>query len=133
MARTGLTPPAGTKVYHTSTSVIWVGDDDIARVVVLPGAKLGLREAEEQLAAFPEELARPRPFLIDMRQIHSMDREARNCFRSRSRGPALALIVESPLSRTIGNFALGLSKMSMPTRLFTSPAEALRWLKGFVS
>jgi hypothetical protein len=44
---------------------------------------------------------------------------------------ATALIISSPLSRAIGNFFLGLNRTSMPTRLFTSEADALAWLSEY--
>jgi len=64
-----------------------------------------------------------------------MDREARRYFAGEETAKvesAAALLIESPLSKAIGNFFMGLNKPIVPTRLFTSEAEALAWLKGFV-
>ncbi len=38
----------------------------------------------------------------------------------------------APLSRAIGNIFMGLNKPDFPLRLFTSDAEALAWLTGFL-
>jgi hypothetical protein len=37
------------------------------------------------------------------------------------------------VARAIGNFFMGLNKPLIPTRLFTSEAEALGWLREFVT
>ena len=77
-----------------------------------------------------------RPILVDLRKMRSMDRGARIVYS----GPqgaryaiALALLVDSPLSRIIGNFFLSLNRSRLyPTRLFTSESDALAWLFGFL-
>ena len=45
---------------------------------------------------------------------------------------AQAIIVDSPVSRLIGSFFLGLNKPPFPTKLFTSEADAVEWLKGYL-
>ena len=45
---------------------------------------------------------------------------------------AVALVVDTPVSRVLGNFYLGLSKPHIPSRLFNDEAEALDWLKRFL-
>jgi len=40
----------------------------------------------------------------------------------------LALYVESSLSRVIANFFIGVSRPSVPTKVFTEMDDALRWL-----
>jgi hypothetical protein len=42
---------------------------------------------------------------------------------------AFAIIIQSPLSRVIGNFFMGLNKPRVPARLFKSEKEAVKWLK----
>jgi hypothetical protein len=99
--------------------------------------------AEETLADAKEQVlhqramidGKPRPFLMDIRQVRSLSRDARSYFASPEAAQvfsATALVVSSPLSRAVGNFFLGLNKPSMPTRLFTSEADALAWLTGYV-
>ena len=41
---------------------------------------------------------------------------------------AAALIVDSPLSRLLGNFFLGINKPKMPVRLCKNEDEALEWI-----
>jgi hypothetical protein len=71
----------------------------------------------------------------DMREIRSITREAR-LFASSADAiqvvKAVALLIGSPVSRVIGNFFLGINKPPYPTRIFTSEAEALSWLKNII-
>ena len=72
--------------------------------------------------------------LIDMTAVTEISKEARDYFankRTASIQRATALLVSSPVSRTIGNFFMGLNKPISPTRLFTDPNKAIRWLHTF--
>lgn len=71
------------------------------------------------------------PILVDLREIKSISKEARDHFSMRGRKPnvtAIAMLVNSPVSKIIGNFFLGLNKPTVPTRLFTSQREAKNWI-----
>lgn len=70
------------------------------------------------------------PVLIDMRGIRSVTREAREYFANEGTRliKAGALIVGSPLNRTLGNIFLWINKPKVQTRLFTNENEALKWL-----
>jgi hypothetical protein len=59
------------------------------------------------------------------RQYHSGEEAARVAI-------AVALIVDTPVSRVLGNSYLGVSKPHLPSQLFTSEADALEWLKGYI-
>jgi hypothetical protein len=113
-----------------------LGADDILRVISLPGAEETLDDAKQILAASQQLMqGTPRPMLVDLRKIRSHSREARQYYaRPEASGStrAAAILVGSPVSRMIGNFALGFNKMAVPTKLFTSEAEALDWLKEFL-
>ncbi len=72
--------------------------------------------------------------LIDMTAISEISKEARDYFaneRTASIQRATALLIGSPVSRVIGNFFMGLNKPISPTRLFTDPHKAIRWLHTF--
>ena len=115
---------------------IWRDSDGIIHAKLKPNIDIGLQDAQEAVRAITTlcEGTR-RPILVDMTELKSMDRAARVHFS----GPetalaesAAALLVSSPLTRAIGNFFMGLNKPLFPTRLFTSEAEALDWLKSFL-
>ncbi len=46
---------------------------------------------------------------------------------------AIAMLINSPGSRIIGNFFLGINKPSVPTKLFNEKNKAIEWLKQFVN
>ena len=71
---------------------------------------------------------------IDMTAISEISKEARDYFaneRTASIQRATALLISSPVSRVIGNFFMGLNKPISPTRLFTDPREAIKWLQTY--
>ena len=72
--------------------------------------------------------------LIDMTTVTEITKEARDYFANERTGSiqrAAALLIGSPVSRVIGNFFMGLNKPSYPTRLFTDPQKAIKWLQTF--
>ena len=72
--------------------------------------------------------------LIDMTRVTEISKEARDYFaneRTASIQRATALLTDSPVSRVIGNFFMGLNKPISPTRLFTDPHKASQWLHTF--
>jgi hypothetical protein len=72
---------------------------------------------------------------VDSRNIKSISKEARKHFSTNGRTTKIncfALIIDSPLSRIIGNFFMGLNKPEIPARLFTSETEAISWLKQYL-
>jgi len=119
----------------TRTAKIWLDADGILRVNTFPGLEDTLDDAKQNVAACAKLAAgKRRPILIDMRNLKAQSREVRAYYT----GPegtklnlAMAILVESPMSRVIGNFFLGFNKMDLPTQLFKSEDEALTWLKGF--
>jgi hypothetical protein len=73
------------------------------------------------------------PLLSDIRQIKSASREAREIFTQPDSEVArsisgMALLVNSTVSRVIGNFFLGFNKPIFPTRIFTNETASRRWL-----
>lgn len=119
----------------TRTSTVRMEADMVARVTIFPGAIQTLADAKENVQAL-ETLSQGRPFraITDIREMRYQDSEARAYYSHPSHTQSLvavAILVGSPMSRLIGNFFMGFNKSSTPTRLFTSEAEALAWLKEF--
>jgi hypothetical protein len=120
----------------TRTARIWLAKDSIGRYVAIPGAEVTLADAEEIHHAIVDLYhGDTHPLLVDIRDVKSASREARQYFaggRDIETTTAVALLVRSPVSRVIGNFFLGLNKPQFPIRTFDSEADALAWLKGFL-
>jgi transcriptional regulatory protein LevR len=119
----------------TSSHKISLHDDGIVKAICITGDETieKARELIETIKKITEN--KTSPLLVDMRQQKSISREARQ-FYSRKETmdtvTALALIVESAISKVLANFFLGLNKPPYPTRLFTVEAEAIEWLKGYL-
>ena len=65
--------------------------------------------------------------LIDMREMKSITREAREYYanqRTSSIQRATALLIKSKVTKVMANFFMGLNKPITPTRMFSEPEEA---------
>jgi len=73
------------------------------------------------------------PHVLNITGIRSTSKDARDYF-SKGDGikhmKSMALITDSPVSRTIGNFFLLLNKPTVPTKIFTKGEEAIEWSKN---
>lgn len=115
----------------------WKGEDGIVRTKIKKGAEVTVEYARENSDAVNSLFTGNKfPLLIDSRGIKSMSREARNQFTTKGRETsalAFAIIIDSPVSRVIGNFFMGINKPAVPTRLFDNEIEAEKWLKPYVN
>ena len=120
----------------TRTATIWLDADGILRIITFPGVEDTIEDAKNNVATCARFTGdKQRPMLVDMRTLKAQSRDVRAYYT----GPesqkiicAAAVLVDSPISRIIGNFFLGFNKMDLPTKLFRSEDEALTWLKGFL-
>lgn len=127
---------ANSKVITTQISKVWMGEDGICRVVLLPGVDIGLEEMKESVAARNQIIENGKaPVLVEMREIKSMSAAARRygaTVESTTNLIALALLESSAIGKMVGNFFINFNRAAVPRRLFNSEAEALAWLKGFL-
>ncbi len=117
-----------TRIFYTSLE-----KDGYILTKVKPDSEILLQDAKDNTAAVIKVSGDSNfPILVDLRQIKSISKEARDHFSMRGRKPhvtAIAMLVKSPVSRIIGNFFLGLNRPTVPTRLFTSEVDAKTWMK----
>lgn len=128
-----------TTIIRTRTASHSIDEFGIFHSIYNPGVEETLADAEENiraLATFAQKTGKRYPLLVDLRRIKSQTREVRSYYA----GPealkvrmATALLVESRISTLIGNFFLTVNGGTVPTKIFTSEAQAMVWLKGFVS
>lgn len=116
------------RAYYT-----WMGSDGIARTQVKTGYAIVLEDAEEN-AKTVNGLFGPDfyPLVIDTRNIKSISKEARDFFSMRgreSRVYGFAILVDSQLSKIIGNFFMGLNRPRVPVKIFTTEKKAIEWCK----
>lgn len=120
-------------VIETKTSRLWIDEEGILHGVIKLQAEEMLDDARANVAAAKELAAGCKMLvIIDMRGMKSITREARDRYagdETWSYSKAQALLVDSPVSRTIGNFAIRLSGHQHPIKLFSSKTAALEWLR----
>jgi hypothetical protein len=125
------------RILTTRTERIWMAPDGILRCECLPVSDHGLEDAKENVRLSAEVIDPARgkvPALIDARSAKAISRDARVYYTGSANAEllvAIALVVDSALSRIIGSFFLGLNKTPFPAKLFTSEDAALKWLRGF--
>lgn len=122
-----------TEPITTRTAKISLREDGLIQTVLnLPNGRESLADAQANIAAVtrlsPE---KRRPLLVDMRAVDGIEREVRAYYSSVEVSTARALLIESLVGQVIANFFISLNKPTVPTRLFTSEAEAVAWLKDF--
>jgi hypothetical protein len=113
----------------------WMGEDGIARTKVKVGSEVKLEHAQENSVVVNSFYVDQKfPLLIDARGIKSITRDARNFFTTNGRKTntlAFAIIIDSSVSKVVGNFFLGINKPAVPTKLFSDETHALEWLYKF--
>jgi hypothetical protein len=128
---------SGAEVIETRTARLWVGSDGILRSVIKQGAEEDVEDAQANMEAGLRLAAgREMPMLVDMTGMRSITRPARRHYADPGSeiayASAMALVGSSPVARAIGNFAIGLSQPRRPLKMFSTEAEALEWLQGFL-
>jgi len=75
------------------------------------------------------------PILCDIRGMKSIDRAARDFLAKEgsSYTKGVAVVVDTPMTKIISNFYLGLNKPIAPTKMFTERQEALNYLQQFIA
>ena len=74
------------------------------------------------------------PFVIDLRGIRSISKEAREYMGKEGSQyvTAGALLTNSFLAKTLGNFFLAINTPKVPSKLFDDEEKAIEWLKQFM-
>ncbi len=124
------------EVFETRSARVWLDEHGILHNKFFKNIDITLFDVGE-MREICAKITRGKktPFLVDIREMKSITREARiDGAKKEGTGfrAASALLVGSPVSKAIGNLYLGLNKPEHPTKLFTSEAEAIGWLKGFI-
>lgn len=107
--------------------------DYIVKIECEPGSIMNLEEGLLSTKIIAEMINNnPLPMLCDLTNVVKMSKECRDHFAGPNHAKVFtkcALIINSPISKIIGNFFLGANKPLRPTRLFTSKEDGLEWLK----
>lgn len=121
---------------ETSVATISKVESGIARIIYKADARVTIAEARENVEAVAKIVGGVySPVFIDIRPVSKIDRDSRQYFSSDEAGEvtsATALLVDSPISRVIGNFFIGVNRSEWPVRMFSGESEAMVWLEGFL-
>src|SRR5687768_3572365 len=121
---------------ESNASFFWLDDDGILVIVNKAKTLHDEADAEEGILIVRYISAGiPRPLLIDMTDVKSMSREAREIYAKESterRVKAVGLVTRSAVSRIIGNFFLSFNRTTVPTKLFRETEPAKKWLLSYV-
>lgn len=74
------------------------------------------------------------PLLVDMREVKSASKDARDYFASDEGMKNLnsgAFLVGNQVSKFLGNIFISLNSPVLPAKLFTEKSKALKWLEKF--
>jgi hypothetical protein len=110
-------------------------NDDILETRMKDGAIETLETAKSNLALGNELIGegKSKPMLLVLGRMLNMNPEARRLYSKREgsvrRTSKIALVMNSYISRVIGNLFIGLCKGDTPIRLFTDEDTAVNWLK----
>jgi hypothetical protein len=125
------------KVLTVGCQRVWLDPKHrITMVEFAPDAHLDIDLAKRGSQAMREVTGgEARPLLVDFTNLKSQTRECREFY---SKDPkhletynAVAIIVNSTVSRVIANFFLKINKPDRPTQLFDERARGIEWLKQF--
>lgn len=122
------------RTMSTKQADLALGDDGILEYRYAPGSVVDLEFARAITRSAAELLGddAPVPCLVEPGNVKELDREARTFFAESPENQAVAtkvaLMVESPATRIIGNVFLKVSKPRIPTRMFQDRAAARAWL-----
>lgn len=121
---------------ETSVATISKVEPGIARIIYKADARITIAEARENVEAVAKVVGGVHsPVFIDVRPLSTIDRDSRQYFVGDEAGEvtsATALLVDSPISRVIGNFFIGVNRSEWPVRMFSGESEAMVWLEGFL-
>ena len=129
-------PSISSNIVRTPTTEYWkIPGEDILYGNILPGAFLDVDEVKENALKRAEllDVNRPIPSILDITKIDKITKEARKESSASTEGiSAIAIIVDSGLSKIIGNYAIMLNRPVVPIRLFTSLTDARFWVRDYM-
>jgi hypothetical protein len=125
-------PSVGTKpVVNRRSDIFWV-TETVLGIYIKGPCSLDTDDTEEIFTAFDQlRVLVPTSLLADIRTLRGVSLGVRTHMSSERAGRYLsrvALLADSPLTRTIGNFFMRLNRPPFPVRIFDAEEEALRWL-----
>lgn len=119
------------RIVNVHSDVFWVSDGVLGIHIKGP-CSIDTKDTDEIFVAFDRlGVVAPTALLADIRTLRGVSLGVRTHMSSERAGRYLArvaLVADSPLTRTIGNFFMRLNRPPFPVRIFDAEGEAMRWL-----
>jgi hypothetical protein len=127
-------PRAGTEaIVNHRSDVFWL-TERVLGIYVKGPCSFGTDDTDQLFDAFDQlGVVTPTALLADIRTLRGVSLGVRTHMSSERAGHYLArvaLVADSPLTRTIGNFFMRLNRPPFPVRIFDGEDEAFRWLQN---
>jgi hypothetical protein len=124
---------SGSGKVNTGTSDIWLGDDGIIRQVLHNGVDETIDDAKDAIKTMLDlSCGIKRVIFVYIRGLKSITRDARKFLSEESSKHfnAAAMLVDSPVTRTIGNFVMKITPPDINAKIFSDEGKAVAWLKA---
>src|SRR6185295_17241853 len=121
----------------TRVAVLRLEPSGIVRMTCKPGVGYSLQDAKDDLAAVSAIAdGKRRPLLVDGREVRAVDHETRTFWSGKEMlktFKATAILTgNSSITTMIANFMITIARPATPTKMFTTEADALKWLEWFL-
>ena len=114
---------------------IWLGDDEIIRLIYYPNTEIDIDKARE-IGFVIAEISRgkKRPMYVDSRNVKNANLEARNHLASTevTRWTSAIGSYNNPITYILAGLYIKINKPPYPIKVFKSEEKAIEWLKGFL-
>ncbi|MBN4081865.1 hypothetical protein JYU23_01915 [bacterium AH-315-C07] len=121
---------------ETRTATVYLGDDDIVRVIKKDDCVESLEDAKECVEAIRDyTLGIKAPVLIVFNDLLSQDMDAQDYYAgwySNHVENACAIVPGSHINLEVAKSYLLYENVSIPTKIFETEELAVEWLKGFL-
>ena len=128
---------ASRAVFETAVATVYAEDDGTVVLRFREGCRMTAENTPEVVSAHVAAAAgAKRPTLSDVRGIRAASREARELaagVEAASVTRCMAILVENPVSRVLGNLFIRVRRPGYPTRMFSDEGSARLWLRSSAS
>jgi len=117
------------EIINTRTAKFWKDEDGIIHNVIIQNSEMNLEDAKENIEVLKILGNGVAEYLLsDVRLAKMVSKEAKDYSAN---APVInnAILVDSPMTKIMGNLFIRISKPLYNNKIFTDEKEALQWLK----
>lgn len=116
----------------TKCAELWIEDGIVIMRITVEKIDIDLgHELLEVTNRIEDKLKGKGVLLVDLGEVKNVTAEARRYFKdTASRSKKVAMVIRNLVQRVIASFMTGISKLKIPTKIFTNIENAKKWLKS---